>query len=105
MSEVKRLQHPNSRANLKPNRGGEIRNPQGINGWTKMREKARISIESDQEALVDVLKRLALDGDVQALRLALGPLLNQSKLELGGSEDGEITFRWAQPAEQEKETG
>ena len=46
-----------------------------------------------------------LDGDVQALRLALGPLLNQSKLELGGSEDGEITFRWAQPAEKEKETG
>lgn len=91
--------------NLTPIKPGQALNPTGINGWSKMRERARVQIERDQESLVSVLTKLALDGDVQALRLALGPLLNQSKLELGGSEDGEITFRWAQPAEQEKETG
>ena len=103
-------QHPNSRANLRPARKGEVRNPAGVNGWSKMRELAREQIGGDQESMLAKLIELANEGDVQALRLALSPVLSVHQIELAGRDGGpvELTFselskKAAHVAEEQKE--
>ena len=71
---------------------GEVRNPKGINGWTKMREMYRDRLEPDVPKLQEVLVRVAMTGDVQALRLALGPIVDVHRLELTGEDGAPIDF-------------
>ena len=49
---------------------GEVRNKQGVNGWTKLRERARVGIDGSLEDVLDKMLELAAKGDVQAARLA-----------------------------------
>jgi hypothetical protein len=62
------------------------------NGWTKLREKFRERLEQDLEDLQDVLITVAKTGDVQALRLALGPVINLRAIELSGSDGAPLNF-------------
>lgn len=71
---------------------GQSGNPEGINGWSKMRERYRILLDADLEDLSKELIRLALDGDVPALALALKPILNVSAIELTGTDGAPINF-------------
>jgi len=50
------------------------------NGWSKLRQKYRDRLAQDVDDLQDVLIAVAKTGDVQALRLALGPILNCGRL-------------------------
>jgi hypothetical protein len=96
--------HPNSLRALRehgPRKGDPPRNrivdPKTghvhyANGWTKLREKFRERLEEDLDDLQDVLIDVAKTGDVQALRLALGPVLNVRALELSGSPDAPVDF-------------
>jgi hypothetical protein len=84
--------NPASLANLRPPKPGEVRNPKGINGWTKLQERAREQIGADSEAMVAKLIELAKDGDVQALKLALGPILNITQLEATGGDGAPLNF-------------
>ncbi len=80
--------------NLKPIKPGEVRNPKGINGWTKLRERARQKIEDEQDDLMKVLFELAKAGDVQALSLALKPVLNVNQQEHSGADGEPLEIRW-----------
>jgi hypothetical protein len=76
--------HPNSLRAIEPYRrrkGQPALNQSGRNGWTVLREKFRERLELDLEDLQDVLIAVAKSGDVQALRLALGPVLNVRAIE------------------------
>jgi hypothetical protein len=63
------------------------------NGWSKLRERYRDRLEQDADELQDVLIAAAKSGDVQALRLALGPILNTRAIELTGTDGVPIDFR------------
>ena len=67
--------HPNSLANLKPARRGDVRNPRGINGYTKDRNlKDRYAAtcetlltcddEVQRAALMEAVVRDAVDGAI-----------------------------------------
>ena len=71
---------------------GQSGNPAGINGWTKLRDRYRERLAVDSDKLIDVLVQLALDGDVQALRLALGPIVDIRSIELSGPDGAPIDF-------------
>jgi hypothetical protein len=96
--------HPNSLRALRdhgPKKGDAPRNRivdlktgqvHYANGWTKLREKFRERLDQDLDVLTDKLIELAKEGDVQALRLAMGPVLNVRALELAGSDGTPIDF-------------
>jgi len=67
-------------------------NPEGINGWSRMRDRYRSLLDKDLENLSEVLIKIALEGDVQALSLALKPIINISAIELTGSDGAPINF-------------
>jgi hypothetical protein len=71
---------------------GESGNPEGVNGWSKLRERYRERLELDVDGLTNVLIKLAQDGDVMALRLALGPILDIKSLELSGTDGAPLNF-------------
>jgi hypothetical protein len=84
--------HPNSLANLRPAKKGEVRNPRGANGWEKLRAGARDQIAVDAEELLAKLIELAKEGNVQALRIVLGPILNVQRIEATGEDGAPISF-------------
>jgi hypothetical protein len=96
--------HPNSLRALRehgPKKGDPPRNrvvdPKSgevyyANGWSKLREKFRDRLERDADDLQDVLIAEAMTGNVQALRLALGPILNMRAIELSGTDGVPINF-------------
>jgi hypothetical protein len=74
-----RGEHPNSRAALVPfqrKRGDPPLNTTGRNQWSALRERARDRLTTDLDELLDVLFDRARRGDVTALRLALGSILD-----------------------------
>ena len=77
------------RQQFKPGQSG---NPDGINGWTKMREKYRKSLDVKLTEITDVLLDLAEGGDVQAIALALKPIINVSAIELSGPDGAPVNF-------------
>ena len=88
----KKKMSPNSLRNLRPVQPGEVRNPKGINGWTKLRERTRLKIEDKLDTLVDKMIELAEGGDVQALKLALGQILNIQQHQFLGSDDQPMSW-------------
>ena len=96
--------HPNSLRALRehgPKKGDPPRNrvvdPKTgevyyANGWSKLREKFRDRLAEDADALTNKLFEIAIEGDVQALRLALGPILNTRAIELSGVDGTPINF-------------
>ncbi len=62
------------------------------NGWSELRQKYRHRLVQDVEDLQDVILAVAKKGDVQALRLALGPILNMRAIELAGTDGTPINF-------------
>ena len=81
-------------------------NPEGINGWSKMRDRYRISLDKRLDSLSEVLLKLAEDGDVQALALALKPIINVSAIELSGPDGSPINFiELARKAQEEAKDG
>ena len=80
-----------------PIKPGEVRNPKGINGWTKAREAVRDALSRDASDLFVAAVRLAKAGDTQALRLLLGPLLPEIKQKIEA--EGEFTVRFARKGE------
>ena len=107
--------HPNSLRALRehgPKKGDPPRNrvvdPKTgevyyANGWSKLREKFRARLERDVEDLQDVLIAVAKTGDVQALRLALGPILDMRAIELSGADGVPINFAQLARMAQENE--
>ncbi len=88
--------HPNSQRAIDPykrKKGQPALNRSGRNGWSVLREKYRDRLEQDVADLQDVLIAVAKTGDVQALRLALGPILNMKAIELTGTDGVPIDFR------------
>jgi hypothetical protein len=88
--------HPNSLKAIEPyqrKKGQPALNKTGRNGWTVLREKYRDRLEQDVADLQDVLIAVAKTGDVQALRLALAPILNTRAIELTGVDGVPIDFR------------
>lgn len=83
---------PNSLRNLNPVKPGEVRNPKGINGWTKLRERTRLKIEDRLDHLVDKMIELAEGGDVAALRLALGTILNVQQHQFLDQDEQPMSF-------------
>ena len=71
---------------------GESGNPEGVNGWSKMRDRSRVSLDKRLDELSETLIQLAADGDVQALALALKPIINVSAIELTGTDGSPINF-------------
>jgi hypothetical protein len=74
-----RGEHPNSRAALVPfqrKKGDPPLNKSGRNQWSALRERARKRLATDLDGLLDVLLDRARRGDVTALRLALGSILD-----------------------------
>ena len=63
--------------------GRKPTNPSGKNGWSTMRNEARKALALALPDLLASLIRVAKSGDVQALALALRPVLNVSIHELG----------------------
>jgi len=66
-------------------KGQPALNQSGRNGWIVLREKYRGRLERDIRDLRNVLIAVAETGDVQALRLALEPILDVRVIELSGS--------------------
>lgn len=80
--------------NLKPAGPGEVRNPTGINGWTKARERVReLLAESSNELTAKAIAQ-ALAGDASTMKLVLGPLLPAQKHEV--EHTGEVSFKWSE---------
>ncbi len=71
---------------------GQVLNPEGVNGWTKMRERYRIGLDKKLDDLTEKLLELAEDGDVQALALALKPIINVAAIELSGPDGEPVNF-------------
>jgi hypothetical protein len=67
-------------------------NPKGVNGWSKLRDRYRARMEVEVDTLINVLIKLAQDGDVAALRLALGPIIDVRSIELSGADGEPVTF-------------
>jgi hypothetical protein len=74
-----RGEHANSRAAHLPfqrKKGDPPLNKTGRNQWSALRERARERLATDLDVLLDVLLDRAHRGDVTALRLALGSILD-----------------------------
>lgn len=83
---------------------GEVRNPKGINGWSKLRERTREIIEDEHDDLMEVLLEVAKKGDTNALKLALGPVLDiKTQLHGADPEAGPVRFRFANSTEEAEE--
>ena len=98
--------HPNSLKAIAPykrKKGQPALNRSGRNGWTVLREKYRDRLAEDSEHLFDVLIEAAKTGDVQALRLALGPILDMRAIELSGADGVPINFAGLARKAQENE--
>jgi hypothetical protein len=78
--------------NLKPIKPGEVRNPRGVNGWTKMRERYRERLDRDLDMLSDVLIAEAKSGNITALKACLGPVIDIVRHELVGNDGAPIDF-------------
>ena len=103
--------HPNSLKAIAPykrKKGQPALNKSGRNGWTVLREKYRERLEQDVDRLTNVLIKLAEDGDVAALKMALGPIIDVRTLEVSGPDRTPINFaelaRKAQEIEEPKGT-
>lgn len=83
---------PNSRP-PNPVKPGEVRNPKGVNGWTKARQRVREMLAEEGADIMEVAAGLAKAGDSQAIKLLLGPLLPAEKHE--HEHTGEVTVRFA----------
>lgn len=83
--------NPRSLENLRPAKKGDVRNPEGHNGWTKARMNVKRILEADSESLASVLVDVARKGDVNALKLALSPFL-PDRIEVTGADGGPISF-------------
>ena len=83
----RRTQNAKQRAaaakNLKPAKKGEVRNPTGRNGWSRLNERLGETADKEGPAVYRKMLQLAKDGDVQAARLVLGPALVQQIEEEG----------------------
>ena len=107
--------HPNSLRALRehgPKKGDPPRNrvvdPKTgevyyANGWSKLREIYREKLAEKAGRLEDVLIELAEAGDVQALRLVLGPILDVRAIELSGADGVPINFAQLARMAQENE--
>ena len=96
--------HPNSLRALRehgPKKGDPPRNrvvnPKTgevyyANGWSKMRERYRIGLDEKLEAITEQLLDAAVAGDIQAIALALKPIINVSAIELTGTDGAPINF-------------
>lgn len=71
---------------------GEVRNPRGVNGITRAREQVGQILAKAAPELARVLRDLAKEGDVQALKLALGHALPAQPQEI--RHEGGVTFGW-----------
>jgi hypothetical protein len=71
---------------------GQVLNPTGRNGWTAMRERFRIALDQDLDTLTEKLIEVAKEGDVQALRLALGPVVDVRSIQISGPDGAPINF-------------
>ena len=80
-------------------RKGEVRNPKGINGWTKARERVRDAVAAHADDLVEAMVHLAKEGDIQALKYLLSPLMPQPAAAKA-EEPTEIRVRWMREGEQ-----
>jgi hypothetical protein len=67
-------------------------NPTGRNGWSAMRERYRIKLDEKLDTLTDKLIECAEEGDVQALRLALGAVVDVKRVELTGEDGAPLDF-------------
>ena len=85
--------HPNSLANLRPvKRGDPPLNPEGRNQYSTLRGRALERLTTDLDELLDVLLECARRGDVAALRLALGPILDIKAHQLLDGEGTPVSF-------------
>lgn len=84
---------------------GETGNREGVNGWSKLRDRYQGRLEQDVDELVNVLIKLALDGDVAALRMALGPIIDVRTLEVSGPDGTPIDFAGLAALANEKPAG
>lgn len=94
--------HPNSRANLKPIRPGEVLNPTGRNQWSNLRGRVLLKIDERLDVLTDRLLDLAEQGDVGALRLCLGSILTLNHHQFVDSDGETVTFRWQDDSSNDK---
>ncbi len=76
-------------------RPGQVLNKEGANGWDDTRRRVRDVLALSAEDLAAKLIELAEAGDIQALKLALGPLLPRQQHEV--EHLGRVEFRWADP--------
>lgn len=72
------------------------RNTEGINGWTEARKRVQEALTENHEVLVQRLFEFIDNGDVTALKMALGPMLPQLVQEAvhKHEHEGTVTFRW-----------
>jgi len=74
------------------------------NGWSKMREKYRLGLDVRIDEITAVLFQAAVEGDIQAIALALKPIINVSAIELSGADGAPINFiELARKAQEEKD--
>jgi len=71
---------------------GQSGNPEGRNGWTVMREKYRQDLDKKITEITEKLLDLAANGDIQAIALALKPIINVSAIELSGPDGAPVNF-------------
>lgn len=71
---------------------GETRNRKGTNGWTRMRQVAQTKVGKASPQIIDKAIQLALAGDVQAMKLVLGPAFNVLQQELAGKDGQPLDF-------------
>ena len=98
--------HPNSLKAIAPykrKKGQPALNKSGRNGWTVLREKYRDRLGEDVDTLTDKLIELAMEGDVTALKLALGPIIDVRSIELTGTDGAPINFAQLARMAQENE--
>ena len=90
MGEMTEQQKQNlAKGQVKP--GDPARNPTGINGWTKMRERFREKIDAGLETMTDVLIAEAKSGNIPALRIALGGIA-LTRVEISNDPDNPVDF-------------
>lgn len=89
---------PSRSTQIKP---GEVRNPTGRNQFTKARERfgevLAKRIDENQDALVEVLVRLALAGDGEFYRMLIDRVMPKvAQVELSGGVTVEADEKWAE---------
>jgi hypothetical protein len=73
-------------------KGDPPRNPQGRNQYSTLRRRALERLATDFDGLLDVLLECARGGDVAALRLALGSILDIKTHQLLDGEGTPMSF-------------